>query len=180
MLQCIRGLEFAEAVAVLDSALHQDAHGATPSLDLDHMRRRLPKRLHAILDAADARAEAGAETIARVRLARIGIIARPQCWVARGIRVDLLIGDQVVVEIGSQEFHAHPDHYEADHSRAAILLGIGFDVLEFTTRQVMHDWETVERVILEHVRPLTTLSEQTRATRRRMDAAAAVSARNAP
>jgi len=180
VLQCIARLEFAEAVALLDSALHQDAEGATPPLDLARMRRQLAKRLHPILDAADGRAEAGAESIARVRLARIGIVARPQCWVARGIRVDLLIDDRLVIEIGSQEFHAEPDQYEADHVRAAVVVGLGFELLEFTTLQVMNDWETVERVILERAMPLATLRGQVGPTRRRMDAEAGVSGRIAP
>lgn len=158
--QCIRLLEFDEAVAVLDSALHQDTAGAVPPLDLASLRASLPRRLHSVIDASDSRSEAGAETLTRVRLARAGVIARPQVWIARGIRVDLLIGDRLVIEIGSEEFHAHPDQYELDHGRAAIIAGLGFELLEFTTRQVLHDWSTVEAVILERARPRATLRQR--------------------
>lgn len=67
--QCIRALVFDEAVALLDSALHQDADGTTPPIDLPSLRASLPTRFHPVLDAANSRSEAGAETLARVRLA---------------------------------------------------------------------------------------------------------------
>jgi very-short-patch-repair endonuclease len=158
--QCSRFLPFEQAVAVLDSALHQDLGGADPHLDLCRLRSALPARLQPVIEAADERAEAGAESLARVRLARAGVIARPQVRIARGIRVDLLIGDRLVVEIGSQEFHAHPDQYESDHDRAAVIVGLGFDLLEFTTLQVMDDWATVEGVILQRVRPRATFNHR--------------------
>lgn len=151
--QCIRTLSFDFAVAVLDSALHEQAITGENRVDLGLLRESLPRRLHAVVDAADERAEAGAETLARIRLRRCGIPARPQVWITRGIRIDLLLGDSVALEIGSKEFHADPERYEADHARAATIIGLGFDHLEFTTSQVMDDWETVEAVILSRVRP---------------------------
>lgn len=143
--QCIRLLPFDEAVALLDSALY--SHPA--HLDIEAIRVRLPARFHSVLDAADPRSEAGAESLARVRLARVGIRARPQVWITRSIRVDLLVGDRLVIEIGSKEFHAHPDQYELDHERAATLLALGCDVLEFTTNQVMDDWDAVADIIAQ-------------------------------
>lgn len=107
-----------------------------------------------MIDASDSRAESGAESIARVRLRRVGLQVRPQHWATSAIRVDLLIGDRLVVEIGSTTFHANPEGYERDHVRATTLLGLDFHVLEFTTRQVMDDWPDVEAVILSHARQL--------------------------
>jgi len=143
LAQCIRLLPFDEAVAVLDSALR--AH--PERVDVDQIRSRIPARFRSVLDAADPRSEAGAESLARVRLARLGILAHPQVWITRSIRVDLLVGDRLVIEIGSIEFHANPDQYEADHERATTLLTLGCEVLEFTTNQVMDDWDTVADVI---------------------------------
>jgi very-short-patch-repair endonuclease len=148
--QCIRLLPHDEAVAVVDSALHAGPIGGGRSLDLPRLRLELPRRFHPVIDAADGRAESGAETLARVRLARIGIVARPQVWVTQTIRVDLLIHDRLIVEIGSKEFHADPGQYEDDHARAATLLSLGCDVLEFTTSQIMDDWEVVEGIIADH------------------------------
>jgi len=153
--QCIQRLPFDEAVAVLDSALHLDADGVGTAVDLQHLRHGLRRRFHAVLDAADARSESGAETLTRVRLGLIGIAARPQVWVTRGIRVDLVIHDRLVVEIGSKEFHADPQQYEKDHDRAATLRALGCDVLEFTTNQVIEDWPFIEGIIVDHVRRAT-------------------------
>jgi len=150
--QCIRSLPFDEAVAVLDSALHLQADGGARSLDLPALRRSLPRRLHPVLDAADARAEAGAESLARVRLERMGIHARPQVWVTSRIRVDLLVNDRLVIEIGSKEFHADPKQYESDHDRSATLLALGCELLEFTTDQVMSDWPFVAGIIADRAR----------------------------
>ena len=164
--QCIRILPFVDAVAVLDSALHDSRVGDAASIDLDRLRGQLPRRLHAVLDASDDRSEAGAESIARIRLADAGIVARPQVWITEGIRVDLLVGDDLVIEIGSKEFHATPERYEPDHERAATLLGLGFEVLEFTTLQVINQWTTVEAVILSRVAPLRVLNQRFRPPRR--------------
>ncbi|CAN5450132.1 hypothetical protein BH10ACT6_BH10ACT6_13260 [soil metagenome] len=180
--QCIRFLPFSEAVAVLDSALHQLAQNAVPAidldLDLDLMRRDLPRRLHPVLDASDGRAEAGAESLARTRLAQVGVIATPQQWIASGIRVDLLI-DDLVVEIGSREFHADPDQYEHDHARAALIVGLGFDYLEFTTSQVTGDWDTVEGVILRRIEARGASRQHSWATRRRQEPVSRVSPESA-
>ena len=153
--QCIRLLPFDEAVAVLDSALQLKRQSGSAEIDMDRLRLQLPKRLHSVLDAADSRSQSGAETLARLRLARLGIAAQPQQWITSGTRVDLLIGDRLVIEIGSVEFHAHPDRYEADHRRAAVLLALGCDVLEFTTNQIMDDWSFVEGIIVDRVRRAT-------------------------
>lgn len=150
--QCVRLLPFDEAVAVLDSALHLAQVGTEPHLDMSRLRQELPHRLHAVLDAADRRSEAGAESLARVRLAGIGITARPQVWLTQQIRVDLLISDRLVVEIGSKEFHSDPRQYEEDHARSATLLALGCEVLEFTTSQVMDDWHFVEGIIADRAR----------------------------
>ena len=169
--QCIRLLPFPEAVAVLDSALHHDGHdqhdalGDEIPLDLELLRSRLPKRLHSVVDAADGRSEAGAESIARTRLARLGVVATPQQWLTRGVRVDLLV-DDLVIEIGSKEFHADPVQYEHDHGRAALIVGLGFDYLEFTTLQIMDDWATVEGVILGRIESRAASRQHFSTTRR--------------
>jgi very-short-patch-repair endonuclease len=167
--QCVRLLPFDHAVAVIDSGLN--GRGGSPLLtraSVDQLKTVLPLRLVPVLGAVDGAAESGAESIARVRLSRRGLVVRPQFWVTRNMRVDLLIGDHLVVEIGSREFHATPEAYEKDHARAAILVGLGFDYLEFTTEQVMNDWSTVETVILSRVlsQHLETTRAPVRATRR--------------
>ena len=177
--QCIRTLPFHEAVAVLDSALHQDALddlgalGVGGPIDLALLRRQLPRRLNPVMDAADGRAEAGAESIARIRLARLGVVAVPQQWLTQGVRADLLV-DDLVIEIGSKEFHADPEQYERDHGRAALIIGLGFDYLEFTTLQVMNEWPTVEGVIRARMDTRAASRQHFATTRRTPDTNARV------
>lgn len=153
LAQALRSQPLEFAVAMIDSALLErrvDGRVIRPiisTLDLDLVKARTPLRLRAAFGLIDARAEAGSESIARVRLMLAGILATPQVWVTDNIRVDLLIGDRLVIEIGSFRYHGNAAAYERDHERLAILHGLGFVVLEFTYHQVMSDWETVIAVI---------------------------------
>jgi len=138
------------AVAMIDSALRaaKDKNDrvlreAYPQTILGDIRELVPTRLWGIVDLVDARSEAGSESVARVRYGRAGIVAVPQVRVARGIRVDLLIGDRLVVEVGSFLHHGSAEAYEDDRERVATLTRLGFVVLDFTYRQVMFDWKTV-------------------------------------
>lgn len=135
---------------MLDSALRpvRNTHnrvlrGAYPESLLGDVRALLPRHLWGAIDLVDTRPEAGSESVARVRYRRAGIDAVPQVRVARGIRVDLLIGDRLIVEVGSFLHHGSAQAYEDDHERLAALVGLGFVVLDFTYHQVMFDWKTV-------------------------------------
>jgi very-short-patch-repair endonuclease len=146
---------FEMAVAVLDSALHVPMRpdwtprraSIVSTSEITTLFASLPRRLRPLGSACNPNAEAGSESVARVRLMLAGILATPQVWVTDHIRVDLLIGDRLVIEIGSFRYHGNAAAYERDHERLATLLALGFVVLEFTYHQVMNDWNTVELII---------------------------------
>jgi very-short-patch-repair endonuclease len=146
LTQAVRNLDEEYAIAMIDSALH----GRNPKIsavEYARLQSRLPRRYAGLFAAVNRLAESGSESIARVRLARAGIIATPQVWVARGIRADLLIGDRMIIEIGSVQHHASAEAYQRDHARLAILNGLTFLVLDFSYQQVMWDWPTVLSIV---------------------------------
>ena len=133
------------ALCVLDSALF---HGRTTQRELVSLLPTLPRRCAPVVAQATHLAESGIETLARVRLRRLGISPRLQVSI-RGVgRVDMLIGTGLVIELDGSEHHTGPDAFEADRRRDTALHALGFRVLRFSYRQVTQDWETVETTIL--------------------------------
>ncbi|MET1044087.1 MAG: DUF559 domain-containing protein [Microbacteriaceae bacterium] len=163
--QSLRTVPEEYAIAMLDSALHvgRDAAGQAvgPLMTAEQYRTlqlRMPARFQSTFAQVEPRADTGSESVARVRALRAGIPVRAQVWVADGIRADLVVGDRMLIEIGSIAHHSTPRDYNRDRDREAILNGYGFLTLEFSNRQVMWDWPTVEAVIFrkmdrgEHLR----------------------------
>jgi len=133
------------ALCTLDSALFLRR---TTRQELVGLLPRLPRRCAEVVAHATPLAESGIETLTRIRLHRLGIVPRLQVPI-RGIgRVDMLIGTGLVIEVDGSEHHAGPDAFEADRRRDAALHALGYRVLRFSYRQVVHDWEMVETTIL--------------------------------
>ena len=58
-------------------------------------------------------------------------------------RVDFVLGDRLIVELDSKEFH---DKHR-DYARDARLIARGYRVMRFDYRQVMFDWPAVEAAL---------------------------------
>jgi very-short-patch-repair endonuclease len=73
---------------------------------------------------------------------------RPQVWIPGVGRVDLLIGDRLVLELDGREWH---QDFERDRARDRALVARGYLVLRASYRQVLEDWPTIEAQIAEIV-----------------------------
>ncbi|TPW70113.1 endonuclease domain-containing protein [Schumannella sp. 10F1B-5-1] len=104
------------------------------------------------LRSSDARSESGLETLPRVRLRRLGIRVRPQVPFPGVGRVDLLIGDRLVLELDGDEWHSTPESRESDRRRDAALIAMGCLPLRAGFTRVVHHWPALERQVLEIVR----------------------------
>lgn len=140
-------LDLENAVAVLDSMVHlhivtgaelDEALGGT-ARGWDVLRRR---------DLADS----GQESLVRVRLRALGLKVRTQVRIAGVGRVDLVVGDRLVVEVDSKAHHTRLENYRTDRRRDRALVSLGYRVLRITWEEVMFGWEEVERQILAIVR----------------------------
>lgn len=130
-------LDQAFVVAVLDSALRL---GAITTWEMSRSFESAP-RLKRALALVDPRAESGVESVARCRLREARLEVRPQVRIGR-YRVDLLVGERVVVEVDGREFHDDPAAFERDRRRAAELTRLGYRVLHFSYSQVLFAWDT--------------------------------------
>jgi very-short-patch-repair endonuclease len=131
-------------VAAADSAIR---FGLVDAAAWRSVVRDLPARLRSTLADVDAESEAITESLARVRLRAHGLTVRTQVRVARGIRVDLVVGRRLVVELDGS-YRAMPDQFESDRNRDATLTTLGFRVVRFSYRQVMGSWDRVLASIL--------------------------------
>lgn len=138
-----------DILVVIDSLLH--SRRATTE-ELRSWMRFAPARTRALLDLADGRSEAGTETMVRMRLRTLRVATRLQVRLMQGMRVDLLIGERLVIECDSKEHHTDSEAYESDRARDRQLVARGFIVLRLSYRQIHDDWPAIERDILALVR----------------------------
>lgn len=144
LLRCV---DDEDLVVVADSLLHLRL--ATRH-ELEAWSASAPRRVRRALAKVD-RAESGLETIVRLRLRARGVAVRTQVQIGRH-RVDLLIGDRLIVECDGGEHHAGWAAQSADRARDRDLVLAGFVVVRLTDAQVVHGWEAVEADLMAFVR----------------------------
>ncbi len=135
------------AVVALDSALNSGKLGAWQLPDLKALI--LPSR-RASVDKADAGSQSGLETIVRLLLRAHRVRLRSQVQIAGVGRVDLLIGDRLVVELDGREFHEN--RFEEDRERDWELIQRGYLVVRVSYRMVMQQRGRLEAGLLALVR----------------------------
>lgn len=138
-----------EIVVVIDSILQRQlARRST----LEVWMEDAPAATRVLLELADGRSESGTESMVRFRCWRRRLATRIQVRVMEGVRVDLLVGDRLIIECDSREHHTEAGAYESDRRRDRRLIARGFIVLRLTYRQIHDEWPEIEREILEIVR----------------------------
>jgi very-short-patch-repair endonuclease len=144
----IRCATFEGAVVAVDSAMNR-------RLVTEHDARLIcssTARGRAIARALDPASESGIETLARLRLRRCQVRVRTQVIIDGVGRVDLLVGDRLIVELDGRAWHDRPGDFEADRRRDRALVALGFLVLRASYWQVMGEWPVIEAQILGLVR----------------------------
>lgn len=136
-------------VAVSDSILYKTDYGLA---DLRGAVAAGPRRLMDLLEYCDGRAMSGTESIARVRFRGAGLKVKVQFYI-RGVGyVDLLIGDRLIVECDSREFHTSASNYQTDRTRDRRSLVDDYITIRVTYEDVMFRWDEVIRDVLELVK----------------------------
>jgi very-short-patch-repair endonuclease len=97
-------------------------------------------------EAVTGLSDSGLETIFVARLARWHVRIRQQAVIA-GRRVDVLIGDRLIVQLDGFAYHSRPADRRRDLEHDAELVLRGYVVLRFSYAQVMYDWPAVERAV---------------------------------
>lgn len=128
------------AVVVLDSVRNLRLLTLPELAGLPH---RQPERLRRLLAITIPNSQSGTESMVRFRLWQQRVRVRPQVAIAGVGRVDLLIGDRLVLEIDSQEHHTGLTNYTRDRERDRALVRLGYIVVRLTYHQVVHGWGEV-------------------------------------
>jgi very-short-patch-repair endonuclease len=131
------------ALAVWESALNKGL------VDVKALRRlRLPPAARRLALEATPFADSGLESFAVPRLRWLKLPMRRQVWIG-GHRVDLLIGDRLVLQIDGG--HHVGAQREADIAHDAALTLLGYHVIRVGYRQMIDRWHEVQDSIMRAV-----------------------------
>lgn len=136
------------AMIALESALNRDLL-SMQSIEL--IRQLTPAWAHRPLALASPDSDSGLETIARLLLHRLHVRVRTQVRIAGVRRVDLLVGDRLILELDGRSFHSGED-FERDRAQDLELALRGYLVVRLSYRMVTADWDRTHRTVVELVR----------------------------
>ncbi len=145
ILRC-RGVE--EFFVVLESALR---HRLLTAADRTWLHENVNDLGREALAFARSDADSGLESLVRWRLRNHQLDVRTQVRVISVGRVDLLIGDCLIVEADGAPFHDGANQRHRDLRRDAHAAAWGYVTLRFDYALIVHDWPTVELAILAYV-----------------------------
>lgn len=132
----------AAGFVVLESALRKRLLHSSAR---DFVLSTLPVEHALVARHSTADSDSGTESIVKLGLILLGIRFVQQAVVDGVGPLDFLIGDRLVVEIDSREFHSDPYR---DRHKDALLSIRGCRVLRFMYSQVVYEWPSVERSIV--------------------------------
>lgn len=110
------------------------------------IRRHVPAAMRWLVDFARSDADSGLETLMRFRLHLLGISCAPQVDIPGVGRVDVVIGDCLIVEADGKTHDGQQRH--RDLVRDAVAAAHGFITLRFDSALILHEWGTVAAAIL--------------------------------
>lgn len=105
-----------------------------------------------LLAAIDGSCESGVESIVRLALRRRRVRMRPQVTIPGVGRVDLVVGDRLVIECDGFEWHGTRRAFEEDRRRDLALAARGYHPVRLTYSRVLNAWPDVELELLMLVR----------------------------
>lgn len=144
------------AVAAFDSAVRQGFITIEELRLLASVRRG---RFARVVEFVSTQADSGLESVTRVRLAVAGIPCREQVLID-GHRVDLLVGDRLIIQLDGRQHLEDPEQLERDRRQDRRLKLMGYTVLRYGYREVFVDWDTTFNEITGHVARRDHLSAQ--------------------
>lgn len=117
---------------------------------LETIRALAPAWAGRQLGRATPHSDSGLETIARLLLHRLRVPVRAQVEMPGVRRVDLLVGDRLILELDGRAFHSGDD-FERDRVQDLELALRGYLVVRLSYRMVTAEWDTTHRAVRELV-----------------------------
>lgn len=115
--------------------------------DIECLLTAVPQRTRRDIGEVQASAGSGSETRVRRYLERKGVKVRAQAVLHAVGRVDLLVGDRLIIECDSRAHHTSPEAYQTDRLRDAMSLREGFLVLRLTWESIWLRWEETQELL---------------------------------
>lgn len=112
----------------------------------------LPQTHRDLLALADGAAQSGLETKVRLGLRSRRVKVRSQVWISGLGRVDLLVGDRLIIEVDGYQTHGSPARFQEDRRRDREAALQGYLVLRFTYWDICYDWDRRLEATLDIVR----------------------------
>ncbi|MFX4274069.1 endonuclease domain-containing protein [Propionibacteriaceae bacterium Y1685] len=147
--QVLRRHDAELGLIVLESALNRGLIGWA---EAEYMTRQAPERKAAVLAHLSDRSESGTETRVRLFFQMNGVRVRPQVSIPGVGRVDLVVGDRLVIECDSVSFHTGVQNYARDRGRDLALGLAGYKIVRLTYHQVFDDWAATSQRLLRMIR----------------------------
>lgn len=144
-----RCLSARDAAILFESAAHT---GLVPLWQIDDILAGLPQRTRRALGQIDHRAESGTETVVRRFFERMGVQVEPQVRIDQVGRVDLRVGERLIIECDSRAHHTSEAAYAEDRRRDLQLVLRGYVVVRLTWADVMLHGEATEVLLRELIR----------------------------
>lgn len=129
----VQTCEARTAFAVAESALHLDV---ITRREWQRMLTDAPNAKARRLGIAGRLSESGGESLLRFDLHRGRIPVRQQIRVPGVGRVDLLIGERLIIEVDGAQFHTERPDFEEDRRRDAAASVRGYRTLRFSYAQI--------------------------------------------
>lgn len=156
--------DFSGPVASLEMAIHDAAYCLSPqhthvvleSLltnrivsrhELDQIMSGLPARIVRQIGRVTSYSGSGSESLLARDLWARGVQFSQQKWIKGVGRVDFLVGDWLIIEIDSAQFHSSPTQVMNDRHRDFAARASGYTVLRYSWKQVHFEWEAVRAEI---------------------------------
>jgi very-short-patch-repair endonuclease len=108
----------------------------------------LPHPARELLELATPFSDSGLETIFVTRLRWLDVPMVPQAWL-HGHRIDLLIGERLVIQIDGATHVGAQRTTDIEHDAQLMLRG--YTVLRFGYEQIMARWPEVQAIIMDAV-----------------------------
>ncbi|PWF25710.1 endonuclease domain-containing protein [Ancrocorticia populi] len=111
----------------------------------------LPQRTQVVRHYLDW-AQSGSETRVRYLFQRMGVKVRAQVEIDGVGRVDLVVGDCLVVQCDRKRHHSNRYTYEQDRRRDLALRDLGFTVTQLSYKQIWDQWEATQQSLRRQIR----------------------------
>lgn len=133
-----RCLSADDLAVVLESAAERRVLGGS---ELTAILESLPQKTRRGVGPISGRSQSGTETKVRNYLRKLGVTVAEQPALLPDERMDLRVGERLVIECDSRSHHTDPAAFANDRRRDQQLLLRGYRVLRLTWEDVMLHWE---------------------------------------